>query len=477
MNSKARKNAARGNQVMEGQMELGTIAVDCLDNDNADEIVYEAQMNAIQSSQNNQGGEINNNNNVPLDVNAILEASSIVGNNNGRGNINMNNMRNVNAGAATNVAMQNYNAQLDQIALAKALQESVSTISSMQKEMVGVQQNKFKEKQTKTIGWVILLSVILTFNTLSNVYVLFFYHPTCDCDASETVVASDSITVGDDSKTPTVSPTEVIIMDDPTTTEAQATTIVTTEAGDHETTAMPSNRPTSSPTRDPTTTAPSIKPTVAPSVLILKTPSRIPSNEPTTMPTVYDGNTIGDFKMSFLNESHDYWLLCDGSFINNRDYPLLFDVIGFTFGSSGDSSNLFQLPDTTGKFVMNQGTYEQSHYIGEIIDENKDEYVTLTESNLAAHTHYTITEYGNGGTCWDTTLDYNGFNSPYVYTAQYCSIWDANENFRYQLRGTSTEANTGLSSDTGSGEPFSIMPPTLVIGNTFIYAGEFCDSC
>lgn len=42
------------------------------------------------------------------------------------------------------------------------------------------------------------------------------------------------------------------------------------------------------------------------------------------------------------------WLSCDGSSLPRDDYWLLFGVIGYTFGGSGDN---FNLPDLRGRFI------------------------------------------------------------------------------------------------------------------------------
>ena len=43
------------------------------------------------------------------------------------------------------------------------------------------------------------------------------------------------------------------------------------------------------------------------------------------------------------------WLLCDGTSYSVSDYPNLFNVIGYTFGGSGDN---FNVPNYKGKFLQ-----------------------------------------------------------------------------------------------------------------------------
>jgi microcystin-dependent protein len=63
--------------------------------------------------------------------------------------------------------------------------------------------------------------------------------------------------------------------------------------------------------------------------------------------------TTRDTKTSFVDTDHLGWLRCDGRGLNKIAYNLLFGVIGYTFGGSG---NTFNLPDGRGRVVGNKGT-------------------------------------------------------------------------------------------------------------------------
>ena len=56
--------------------------------------------------------------------------------------------------------------------------------------------------------------------------------------------------------------------------------------------------------------------------------------------------TVGDIKFSAVNYSHLGWILCDGSTLNVSDFQFLFNVIGYSFGGSG---NQFILPNPGGR--------------------------------------------------------------------------------------------------------------------------------
>ena len=195
--------------------------------------------------------------------------------------------------------------------------------------------------------------------------------------------------------------------------------------------------------------------------------TQIPATVP-TMQIQHADVSIGDYKVSAANQSaiDERWLLCDGSLIDNRDYPLLFDIIGYSFDISlsiNSSYNyLFSLPNATNRVIGFAGNY---HQIGDIIGaENINhlseiERIQLTEDNLPSHSHYIMT---NGGAC---SSDWDAGD---VYLVDVCNSDDY-----YQLRSSSEYPNQGQTSSVGSGQTvdINIMQPTVFVGNLFIYAG------
>eukprot|EP01083_Nonionella_stella_P177686 625273_1 len=103
---------------------------------------------------------------------------------------------------------------------------------------------------------------------------------------------------------------------------------------------------------------------------------------------------VGDYKVSVQNQSHGNWLLCDGSFLDPRDYGQLFDVIGFSFGkntseteyvSSGSTYELlstFALPNASDRVVgINGNTYKIGDKVG------NESGISLSEDNIPPHSH------------------------------------------------------------------------------------------
>src|SRR5690242_13853470 len=73
------------------------------------------------------------------------------------------------------------------------------------------------------------------------------------------------------------------------------------------------------------------------------------------------------------------WAFCNGALLSIAQNGALFNLIGTTYG--GDGQNTFALPDLRGRVPVHQGT---GYVMGQVAGE---ETVTLTTSQLPAHTH------------------------------------------------------------------------------------------
>jgi microcystin-dependent protein len=99
---------------------------------------------------------------------------------------------------------------------------------------------------------------------------------------------------------------------------------------------------------------------------------------------------VGECRMFAGNFAPAGWMFCEGQLLPISDYETLFNLIGTTYG--GDGQSTFALPDLRGRTPIHQGG-------GFTLAENGGvEQVTLTVSQIPAHTHPLLGSSGNGNT-------------------------------------------------------------------------------
>ena len=93
---------------------------------------------------------------------------------------------------------------------------------------------------------------------------------------------------------------------------------------------------------------------------------------------------IGEIKMVGFHFAPRGWAFCDGQLLLISQNTALFSLLGTTYG--GDGETTFALPDLRGRVPIHpgQGPGLTPRVLGE---QGGDEEVTLTESQLPAHTH------------------------------------------------------------------------------------------
>src|SRR5512141_2417013 len=88
---------------------------------------------------------------------------------------------------------------------------------------------------------------------------------------------------------------------------------------------------------------------------------------------------IGEIRMFAGNFAPAGWMFCEGQLLPISEYDTLFLLIGTTYG--GDGQSTFALPDLRGRLPIHQGNGFTLAETGGV------EEVTLTVSQIAAHTH------------------------------------------------------------------------------------------
>lgn len=208
--------------------------------------------------------------------------------------------------------------------------------------------------------------------------------------------------------------------------------------------------------------------------------------------------TTGDTKMSFVNVDHLGWLLCDGRAMDKTADNLLFQVIGYSFGGSG---NVFNLPNPAGRVMGTIGTvtdantpamvrtYTAGQSVGEL--EHK-----LTVPEMPAHNHDSATGSIGANTVTNGTTSANGGHTHTINDPGHAHSYVNNVNNQdtdnafatetaadnadlTQTTGTSTTGitinavanHTHTIASNGGDQYHNNIQPTLFYGNTFIYCG------
>ena len=154
------------------------------------------------------------------------------------------------------------------------------------------------------------------------------------------------------------------------------------------------------------------------------------------------------------------WLMCDGTAVSRTAYPALFTAISTTYGI-GDGSTTFNLPDMQGRVAIGAGTGRNNADDGSLTARTIGTYEgeethTLTEAELASHSHFTMAA--------TATTDALVASSNQASRASNTGLGY----YDYQVQGTSTESTVGNSSDTGSGDAHNVMQSYLVLGGYII---------
>jgi len=208
--------------------------------------------------------------------------------------------------------------------------------------------------------------------------------------------------------------------------------------------------------------------------------------------------TTGDTKLSFVNTDHLGWLKCDGRAMDKTADNLLFQVIQYSFGGSG---NTFYLPNPAGRVMGTIGTvtdtesrsrtYTAGQMVGEldhklilseIPSHNHDDSTPPVVPNVGStskgntstngdHTH-TITDPGHTHSYVNNVNNQNTDNAFATQTA-------ADDADIAQTTGSSTTGITINSAgahyhniaSNGGDQYHNNIQPTLFYGNTFIYCG------
>jgi microcystin-dependent protein len=180
--------------------------------------------------------------------------------------------------------------------------------------------------------------------------------------------------------------------------------------------------------------------------------------------------TVGDTKTSVISNDHMGWLKCDGRLVSVADFEFLFNVVGYSFGGSGDS---FRLPNAAGRVpgVVGTGTDANSSTYTIALGSTIGEYQhTLTVGEMPTHAHG-VTDPGHSHQLTTVNDDYNNSsvypNNTRISAPQY----DSGNVISWTSSVSST--TTGITiNNTGGSNPHNNIQPMIGMGNMFIYCGR-----
>ncbi len=137
------------------------------------------------------------------------------------------------------------------------------------------------------------------------------------------------------------------------------------------------------------------------------------------------------------------WALCNGQILSISEYDTLYSLIGTTYG--GDGQVTFALPDLRGRIPLNQGKNPSTGTTYVVGEKNGVESVTLTVSQLPAHSH-TVHASSQPGTQ----------NSPTN------AVWAKNAQ-QYSANAADGLMNVSSLGSVGGNQPHSNLMPFTVI--------------
>jgi microcystin-dependent protein len=96
-----------------------------------------------------------------------------------------------------------------------------------------------------------------------------------------------------------------------------------------------------------------------------------------------------------FNFAPEGWALCNGQLLSIADYNVLYNLIGTTYGGNGQTT--FAVPNLCGRSPLGQGTGAglPPAVLGQAAG---TENVTLTSTQIAAHTHSALASGATGTT-------------------------------------------------------------------------------
>jgi len=167
---------------------------------------------------------------------------------------------------------------------------------------------------------------------------------------------------------------------------------------------------------------------------------------------------VGEVRLFPYSFAPNGWFDCDGRLLSIAEYDVLFTLLGTTYG--GDGVNTFALPNLSGRVPIHQGTGLGlgTYVLGQMAG---TEQVTLTASQLPAHTHaFYAVDSAASSPGPANNLQLGSVSGDTLYTNSIAGIASGNL------------APTAVSAQGGS-QPHDNTMPSLVARFCIAWAGVF----
>ena len=152
------------------------------------------------------------------------------------------------------------------------------------------------------------------------------------------------------------------------------------------------------------------------------------------------------------------WMFCQGQILPISEYEALYSILGTTYG--GDGITNFALPNLSGSIAVGSGTGPglPNWALGQL---NGEETSTMTQANMPAHNHIALGSSQNGEATSPQGALLAGYGTQLPPVGPYTSS------------AGNTTLRAGTLGNAGSGEPFSIIQPSLALNYIIAIEGIF----
>ena len=173
---------------------------------------------------------------------------------------------------------------------------------------------------------------------------------------------------------------------------------------------------------------------------------------------------IGEILMFAGNFAPRNWAFCNGQLLSIAQNTALFSLLGTTYG--GDGQTTFGLPNLQGRVAIHPGQSPgtSSYDLGESAG---TEQVTLTTSQMPAHTHATTVAINAAATAQAPTDNPSGA----------VPVGGSGQNIYAPAPDGATPMNAGMAvptvAVTGGNQPFSVVQPFQCVNYIICLFGIF----